>query len=230
MTDEAPGMYEAVTAHPEGSSTVARLAEVAADMDYDGLVIRNATRAIPDRPLEDIAGETGIDLVDGLELDPEVPDDASGRLPHLREQVTLLVVAGGSTRINRFVCQQERVDVLSRPLLPDGPYFEVGTAKAAISNDVAVEIDLSPLMLRGGTRVRYAKRLHQLWRIIEHYEVPYVVSLRPSSHLQLRGWRELRALGAVVGIDSDAVSAGLAEWGRIASRNGECVDGEDNSR
>ncbi|MFP4590027.1 MAG: RNase P subunit p30 family protein [Halobacteriales archaeon] len=214
-----PASYEAVVAYPEGTSTVARLVATAADAGYGGVVVRDV-RELPERPaISAVAERYGLDVVPGVELDPDVPDDASGMLPGLREEHPLVGVAGGTTRINRFVAAQPHVDVLARPITPGGPFFEPGTARTAADNDVAVEIPLGPLRDAGGRRVWYLQRLRALWRVVDHAGVDYVVSARPTSHLAIRGPRQLRALGGVVGVPREAVDRGLARWGTLAERN-----------
>ncbi|MFW6449313.1 MAG: RNase P subunit p30 family protein, partial [Halobacteriota archaeon] len=202
----------------------ARLAAKAADIGYGGIVVRNAANLPAQPAVETIAEHASIDVVPGVELEPDVPDDASGALPGLRRSYPIVAVAGGSTRMNRFVASQRHVDVLVRPITPDGPFLAPGTATTAAENDVAIELPFGPLRSRGGRRVRYLQRLRALWRVVDHAKAPYVVSARPTSHLAIRGPRQLEALGAVVGIPEDAIDRGLARWGRLAERNRPSAD------
>lgn len=213
--------YEAILAYPDGSSTVARYASVASHLGLSGLVVRNARSLPDDPPLGAIRSRHAIDIARGVELGPADPDDVSGRLPHLHERFPVLMVAGGSRRINRFVADQRHVDVLTRPIRSDTPYVDAGTVKVARENDVAFEVNLSPLTQVGGHRVRYLQRLKQLWRLIDHYDSPYVVSMRPTSHLDLVGPRALAALGDTIGLGAQAIERGLAHWGTIADRRRE---------
>lgn len=211
--------YEAVTAYPGGTSTASRLASSAGRLGYDGLVLRNGPDVEPPGSAATAADRYGLDLVDGLELTPAEPDDASGRLPNLRERVAVLIVAGGTTALNRFVADQRHVDVLAGVCDPGGDRLGSGTAKTARENGVAIELDLGSLATPGGRRVRRLGRLRRLWRVIDAYDVPFVVSARPTSHLALRSPRDLAALGEAVGLGPDAVERGLAGWGTIAARN-----------
>lgn len=217
--------YEAVLAYPDGSSTLARLASVASRLGFGGLVVRNATTLPDEPPLGAIRDRYAIDIARGVELAPTDPDEASGRLPHLHERFPVLMVAGGSRRINRFVAEQRHVDVLTQPIRSDSPYFDTGTVKAARENDVAFEVNLSPLTQEGGHRVRYLQRLRQLWRLIDHYDAPYVVSMRPTSHLGLVDGRSLAALGDTIGLGAEAMERGLRHWGTIADRRRDESEG-----
>lgn len=211
------GPYEAVTAYPAGRSTPARFASAAAEMGFAGVIVRNARDASDDPTAAEVAQRYGIDVIGGIELDPDVPDDASGALPGLRSEYPLVVLVGGSTRINRFAATQRHVDVLARPITPTGPRLDPGTVATAVDNDVAIEVNLGPLREPGGSRVRYIQRLRSLWRVLSHHDAPYVVSMRPTSHRGLRGPRQVRALGEAVGIPAEAVDRGLRRWGELVA-------------
>lgn len=208
--------FEAVTAYPTGSSTIARFAQRGTRLGYDGIVVRNGETALRSAAVDQIREAYGIDVITAVELAPAVPDDVSGRLPQLGREQRLVFVQGGTRRINRFVANQRDVDVLTRPITHEGPSVGVAVAKAAIEHDVHVEIDLSPLREAGGRRVRYIDRLTRLWRLIDHYDVPYVVSIRPQSHLELVSVHDLAALGTAVGLDKSAVRTGLENMADLA--------------
>ncbi len=211
--------FEAVTAYPTGTSTVSRFAATAGAVGFRGLVVRNGP-AVDDDPSPSVIGEHyDVDVVPSIELDPVEPDAVSGSLPGYRRTYPLVAVAGGSTPINRFAATQRHVDVLTRPVTPDGPHVEPGTISNAIDNDVAIELDLGPLRSRGGSRVRYLQRLRSLWRVVDHYDAPFVVSMHPTSHLEMRGPRHLKALGDAVGIEAAAIERGLQRWGDLVERN-----------
>jgi len=100
-------VYEAVHAHPDGESTVARFALTAASDGFDGVVVRSRSDARPETDLDAVREEYDVDVVDGVEVDAEDRSHASGSIASLREQVTLLAVRGvrrnsiGSSRNHR---------------------------------------------------------------------------------------------------------------------------------
>ncbi|WP_248515007.1 RNase P subunit p30 family protein [Salinarchaeum laminariae] len=214
-------MYEAVHAAPEGESTVSRLAITAREYGYDGIVVRNHGDQRAEFDAAAVAEETGVDVVNGVEISAEDPQQASGYLGNFRPDYTLLVVHGGTTELNRFAVEQEKVDVLAHPMAGDGDLNHV-LANAAAEHGVRIEVNLRPVLREsGGTRVRAIKDLRKCWELIEDADAPFVVSADPRSHLQLRGVRELRALGEEIGLPGEAIESGLAEWGRLAERNRE---------
>ena len=216
--------YEAVRAYPDGESTAARLALTAAEYGFSGVVVRNAAESGildgddgPSR--EAIAEEYGVDIVDAVEIAGENPSAASARVNECREEHTLIAVRG-SRALNRFACEEPRVDVLARPMA-DGDVNHV-LARAAKRNGVRFEFDFGRVLrLSGGRRVQALSDLRKLREIVTHYDAPYVVSASPESHLELRAPRELLALGEVVGFGREQIETGLAEWGRLAARNRE---------
>lgn len=212
-------MYEAVHAYPDGESTVARFAKTAADYGFEGVVVRNGSDARADFDADRIADEYGVDVVEGVEVRTDDPQRAGGAVGNFRTDATLLVVVGGTDETNRFAVENDKVDVLARPMAGDGDVNHV-LVKAAVEHGVRIEFDLGPVLRsHGGHRVRALQSLRKLAELVDHYDAPYVVSATPASHLELRAPRELRALGERVGLTGEFVAEGLAEWGRVAERN-----------
>ncbi|MFT4881383.1 MAG: ribonuclease P/MRP protein subunit RPP1 [Salinirussus sp.] len=213
-------MYEAVHAHPDGEATVARLALTASEYGYEGVVVRNHGDSPAAYDPDAVAETYGVDVVPGVEVRAEDPSRASGFVGNHRDRHTLVVVHGGNPAINRFAVEQPAVDVLAHPT--HGGEFDHVLAREAADNGVRVELSLRPLVTEsGGTRVRAVERLRRLAAILDQYDTPFVVSVDPQSHLDLRAPRDLTALGETAGLDPETVRDGLAEWGRLAERNRE---------
>ncbi len=214
-------MYEAVHAAPDGDSTVSRLALTAADYGFEGIVVRNHGDARAEFDPEVLREAHGVDVVAGIEVRADDPEGASGYLGNYREDHVVLALHGGTTALNRFAVEQDRVDVLAHPLSGDGEFDHV-MARAAADHGVRVEVNLGRVLRAdGGPRVRAISDLERLGTLLEQYGTPYVVSADATSHLQLRAPRELLAVGEAVGFDREQVREGLAEWGRLAERNRE---------
>ena len=214
MSDGAP--YEAVFAHPDGDATVGRYARTAREYGFGGVVVRTRTAEFDPHGLADA---TGVDVVPAVEIVADDPPSASGSVGNFRPDFPLVLLRGGTNALNRFAVEQDRVDVLARPMAGDGDFNHV-LAKAARDHGTRVEFDLAPVLREsGGSRVRALKDLRKLRELVTQYDAPFVVSARPSSHLELRAPRELVALGEAVGFTAEQVRTGLAEWGRLADRN-----------
>lgn len=213
-------MYEGVHARPDGESTVARQALTAAEYGYAGIVVRNHGDQPCEADTEAIAETYGIDVVDGVEVRAEAPSRASGFVGNYRDEKTVVCVHGGDTRLNRFAVEQSAVDVLTHPM--DGGDFNHVLAKEATRNSVRIEFSLARVLReQGGTRVRAIQDLRKLRELVETYDVPYVVSVDPTTHLHLRAPRDLAAVGDVIGFSGEQIEHGLREWGRLAERNRE---------
>ena len=217
-------MYEAVHAVPDGASTLARFARTAEAYGLDGLVVRNHGDADGTDDLDRVRDAVGIDVVDGVEIKADDPSRLSGFLGSYRPERTVVLVHGGTDRVNRFAVGQRRVDVLAHPGSAEATVDHV-LAREAAENGVRLEVNLAGVLREaGGERVRTIDRLRRLARLIDDAGAPYVVSADPTDHLQLRAPRELVAVGSELGFDPGWVETGLAEWGRIAERNRERLD------
>jgi ribonuclease P/MRP protein subunit RPP1 len=212
-------MYEAVHAHPDGDSTVARYALTASEYGFEGLVVRNHGSEPASYDPDAVADQYDIDVVTGVEIRADDPSTASGYIGSHREDTTLVVVHGGTPTLNRFAVEQSAVDVLAHPMAGDGDFNHV-LAQEAIDHGVRVEFTLRGVLRdAGGTRVQTLSDLRKLREIVEYYDVPYVVSADARSHLQLRAPRELQAVGDTVGFTPEQIREGLTEWGRLVERN-----------
>ena len=209
-------MYEAVHAHPDGAATVARLAKTAADYGYEGVVVRNHGDRAAEYDPAAIRETYDVDVVEGIEIRTDDAGQAGGLIGNYRSKRDVVCVHGGS--LNRFAVEQPKVDVLAHPMR-DGDVNHVLT-KAAAENGVHLELNLARVLgADGGPRVQAIGRTRKLWELVEAYDAPYVVSADPGSHLAVRAPRELCAVGETIGLDREAVRAGLDAWGEIADRN-----------
>jgi ribonuclease P/MRP protein subunit RPP1 len=212
-------MYEAVQASPGGDTPVARLVETASEYGYDGVVVRNHGDEPPEYDRSAVEDRYGGDVVDGVEVRADDPSRASGFVGNYRDSKTVVAVHGGSTAINRFAVEQPAVDVLAHPMAGDGDVNHV-LAKEAAENGVRLEFSFGGVLRAdGGERVQALRGLRKLRELVFEYDVPYVVSGGPTSHLELRAPRELTAVADVAGFEPETVTEGLREWGRLAERN-----------
>lgn len=218
---ESASAYEGIHARPDGESTVARMALSTSEYGYDGIVVRNHGDEMAEYDPDEIGETYGVDVVPGVEVRTDDPSRASGFVANHRPHVVVLAIHGGSVEMNRFAVGQPAVDVLAHPMRDDGDFNHV-LAKRAAANGVRIEFSFRDVLdTTGGRRVRRLQSLRKLRELVEYYDVPYVVSADPASHLELRAPRELLAVGETIGFSEDQIESGLAEWGRIAERNRE---------
>ncbi len=212
-------MYEAVHAHPDGNSSVARFALTASEYGFDGIVVRNHGDNPATYDPAAIATTYDIDIVTGVEIRADSPAQASGFLGSHRQHNTVVCVHGGTNSLNRFAVEQAAVDVLAHPMAGDGDFNHV-LARKARENGVHVEFNLGRVLRdAGGSRVRTLAGLRKLREIIAYYDTPYVVTADPHTHLQMRAPRELVAVGEAIGFSAEEVTAGLRAWEQLVMRN-----------
>jgi len=217
-------MYEAVYAHPDGESTVARQALSAAEYGFDGIVVRNHGDEPADYDAEAISEAYGIDVATGVEVRTTDRSKLGGYVGNHRSKRTIVAVHGGEPDINRAAVETPAVDVLAHPMAGDGDFNHV-LAKAAAENGVRVEFSFRNVLREsGGSRVRALQDLRKLRELVVDADAPFLVSAGPRSHLQFRAPRELRALGETIGFDPDQITAGLAEWETLVERNRQLTD------
>ncbi|MFB6110725.1 MAG: RNase P subunit p30 family protein [Halodesulfurarchaeum sp.] len=212
-------MYEGVRVHAGGGTTPARFALTAARAGFDGLVLRNRQSAPVDAEAGTLADRYGIDVVRGIEITAREKSAASGAIGNRRPETDVLLLRGRDPEMNRFAVETPRVDVLADPMGGAGDVNHV-IANAAARNGVALEVTLGPVLRQSGDdRVRAIQGLRKLRELIEDAGAPFVVSAAPETHLQVRGPRELLAVGELIGFDREQIEAGLDRWGEIARRN-----------
>ncbi|MDZ7850566.1 MAG: RNase P subunit p30 family protein [Halodesulfurarchaeum sp.] len=211
-------MYDAVHVESEATTTPGRFALTVSRAGFDGMVVRNCQSAMVDVDASVLADRYQIDVVRGIEITARDKATASGAIGNRRPEAEILLVRGRDPELNRFAVESPRVDVLADPMGGDGDVNHV-IAEAAARNGVAFEVNLGPVLREsGGTRVRAIRRLRKLRELIEDANAPFVVSGAPRTHLEVRGPRELLAVGEQIGFDREQIRAGLETWGQIAER------------
>ncbi len=211
-------MYEAVHVEREGKTTPGRFGLTVSHAGFDGMVVRNRQKATAAVDHESIANRYGIDVVRGIEITATEKAAVSGAIGNRRPEAEVLLVRGRDPAMNRFVTESPRVDVLADPMGGEGDLNHV-IANAAATNGVALEINLGGVLRQtGGNRVRTITKLRKLRELIEDAGAPYVVSGAPRTHLEVRGPRELLAVGERIGFDREQIQTGLEAWGAIAER------------
>ncbi len=135
-------------------------------------------------------------------------------------KVDIITVSGGDENINREAVEDGRVDILAHPASQGKPLNHV-LSKAASDNGVAIDFNIDALIRhRGGSRVRILSALRQNARLARKFDVPMVITSNARSHYDLRGPREMMALGMLMGMSwEEALHALSTVPGSIINRN-----------
>lgn len=195
---------------PDGSDSASRLAMAAKRLGYSGIIITNHTTS--GRPFGFDAAKlvSGIEVVFGVEIVAKDQRALHTRAASLRDGYDFVAVHGGDDKINRAACEDPNVDLLAHP--HDGRSgIGVAAAKAARDNQVAIALDLSPMIrLRGGSRVRWMEVVRRDLNLIEKFDLNLMISTGARSHLDLRSPRDLVSLAILLGLERDRAFEALA--------------------
>lgn len=203
MTREA--FYDlGVHAHPEGGSTVSRLALAAKEGGYAGICVANHSDFFLE--VKGLAGE-GPEVIQGVEVVAKNANDLRKQVDRFRGKARVLAIHGGEPAINRAACEDERVDILMHP--PDGKTSGINhvLAKLAADKHVAIGFELGPLICnKGGSRVRALSNYRTNLALVKKYAVPYVIVSGAMSIYDMRDVRAAAALCKLFGMgEKDAV-------------------------
>lgn len=215
-------MYELVRCHPASRSTASRVAVTAERAGFEGVALRNPYSG--GKPPEyEVAGEDeiGVDVVRGVEVRTDSVQEMHGYVGNLASKYDVVCVRGGDEKVERAAAESEDVDVLTSPR-----EFDHVTVREAAENDVALEVDLGPVLRdSGGRRVSAIQDIELLTMLADKYDAPLVVSASPDDHLEVRGIRELKAVAGAVGVEKRSFEA-AAETSRALTRDAGDADVE----
>ena len=208
-------MYEAVRVGER--STPSRIASTAAAFGFDGIVY---LEDIPLPTCEEISETFGIDVARGIDIPVEDRDHTGRAILAARDEYDVLVARTRDESLQRYLAQRERLDVLA----PGGPIKHT-IGKEATAHGIAIEIDLGAVLRTSGAdRARAFRDLRRLAHVIDTFDLSYVVTGSPSSHLKVRAPRELAALEPYVRLPDGGIDTGLENWQAIVSRARQARD------
>lgn len=148
--------------------------------------------------------ETDLDVRIGARLEPDDPERLKELLAAVRDDVDVVIVAGGDVDVNRAACGDTRVDVLAHPERERrDPGIDHVMARQAAENQVAIGIVFRLLLpVHGKERALLLSRLRKLVRRCTAFNTPIVAVSGAESPVELRAPRELAAVPRVLGVDA----------------------------
>ena len=208
--------YAVVCVQDPPQTTPSRFLKTASECGYQGLII--LVTDPHQAPRTDFPVHPPIDSAWGLSIEDPDRGTVSRLLTEHRKTTPVLRATGGDIGMCRFLANQERIDVLGDPG-PGGEELPHTVLKTAKEHGVYVEFDFGQLLQQSGSnRAASIKTLRNRYRIVEHYNIPYVITTHADSHLQLRSPRSLCAVGDHIDIPAEAVMRGLSSWKDILHR------------
>lgn len=151
------------------------------------------------------------DLVRGIEVYEENPSKLHSLISRNSRKADFVIVQGGSDKLNRSALETADVDILSLPFGTKDGGFDHVIAKAAADRRVALEFDVGSLIrYRGGKRVHAMSELKQRLMLARKFEVQMVLTSGARSIYDIRGPRELMALGGLFGMTKEEAMEAMA--------------------
>jgi len=137
-----------------------------------------------------------LDIYSGVEIAAKNVNDLKKKISSLRKKVDVLIVQGGTVKINRAACEDPRVDIISQP---NKKRRDCGLnhilSKEAAKNQVAVEICLNSIL---HSRYSYRSKLFSQYRDIlklhEKFKFPILITSGATSIYDLRKPRDIISL------------------------------------
>jgi ribonuclease P/MRP protein subunit RPP1 len=198
----------AVFVHPNGDSSVRRMALEARSLGFDSIV------AVDVPPME----YEGVTIFSGRCIRERAVKDVIARLKQAKGVDTVVSVQAGDNGFNRAVLGLKGVQILRGIQSADKTAFDHVAAKIAADNQVAVDIDLSVLIAaRGIARQRAIHRYLDILVLEQRFGFPLTLSSHARSILDMRSVRETTGLCSLLGMDEGDVARALGGVGILAT-------------
>nr|WP_321351831.1 RNase P subunit p30 family protein [uncultured Methanoregula sp.] len=196
----------AVFVHPNGDSSVRRIALEAKTLGFDSIV------AIDTPPGE----YDGITIYSGRYIRDRAMRDVIARVKQIRATDAVISVQAGDNGFNRAVLGLKGVHILRGIQSADKHGFDHVAAKMAADNRVAIDLDLSVLVsARGIARQRAIHRYLDILVLEQRFEFPLTLSSHARSILDMRSVREITGLCSLLGMDADDAARALGGIGLL---------------
>jgi ribonuclease P/MRP protein subunit RPP1 len=202
-----PSFYDLIVhAYPETEPSAAELLDVAKRYGYAGIAITNHDAIRAEQP--------GLpELFTGVEIQADSVTTLKRKVKHHWGKVDLIVVHGGTEKINRAAVEHPLVDILAHPC---GEKGEGGLnhvlVRFAAANGVAIDFNLDALIhTRRADRARVLSKMREILRLVRKYHAPMILTSHARSVYDLRAPREMIALAALLGMTAEEAKAALSD-------------------
>jgi len=187
-----------------GESTLEQLVSTAKFLGYNGIgfvtyPLRKEEENILKAEIERISKKENFKIFFGVEV---TTSSELRKFVRRRKEIDLLLVRGGSVRMNRLGVETPEVDILTHPSYErkDCGINHI-IARFARKNEVAIEINFREVLLsRGVKRAQVIKNHMEIVRIAKKYKAPILISSGALSHWELRDPHVLISYGVKIGM------------------------------
>ena len=196
----------AVYPYPLGDASVRRLALEAAALGFDSLVAADTPSGT----------YGGVEVRSGLMIRDVPVKDVISTVKRSKDSGKVISVNAANNNFNRAVIGIKGVHILRGIQSADKLAFDHVAAKMAADNRVAVDIDLSLIIMgRSVARQRAIHRYMDIMVLEQRFEFPITLSSHARSLLGMRNVRDSAGLCSLIGMDVPDVERALAGVGTV---------------
>ncbi|KZX16431.1 ribonuclease P protein component 3 [Methanobrevibacter cuticularis] len=144
----------------------------------------------------------------GLEINVKNPNDVRKYTRKYRNKTNLISVFGGDEKINRIACENNQVDILSRP------YFRRWNsginhvlAKEAVKNNVAIELCFNDILTSYlSYRAKIIANFREIIKLHKKFSFPLVITTGSKSIWDIRSPKDIFAVFRSLGLTEDEIN------------------------
>ena len=196
----------AVYPYPIGDASVRRIALEAAALGFDSIVAADAPSGT----------YAGVAVLSGLIIRDVPVKDVITAVKRSKDSGRVISVNAANNSFNRAVIGIKGVQILRGIQKADKTAFDHVTARMAADNRVAVDIDLSPIIMgRSVARQRAIHRYMDIMVLEQRFEFPITLSSHARSLLDMRNVRDISGLCSLIGMDIPDVERALGGVGTV---------------
>lgn len=156
---------------------------------------------------EDLQNQLDIPIDYTLEIDSNNPNEISKIVKKYRKTYNCISVTGGDLKVNRAVCENIQIDILSRPYLKryDAGMNQV-LAKLAYDNNIAVELSFKDILKSYlSNRAKILANWKEIYTLYRKFDFPLIISSHAESVFDLRSVRDIQAFLLSTGFNNEEI-------------------------
>lgn len=156
-----------------------------------------------------------------LEIKSNNPNEIRKISKKFRNKVNCISVVGGDLKVNRAVCENIQLDVLSRPYLrrQDSGLNHV-LAKEAFNNNVAIELCFKDILNSYlSHRAKIIANFKDIYTLHRKFNFPLVLSSRAKDIFDIRSVNDFKAFFIATGLMEDEVQKAMNYPSKILEYN-----------
>jgi ribonuclease P/MRP protein subunit RPP1 len=186
--------------YPRGDSSLRRLALEAGALGFDSIVA-----AVPEG-----SRYQGVRIIPASIIIETEVRKVSGQMKRQGGEGVLVMVNAGENGFNRAVLSINGLHILRQVHRTQKNSFDHIAARMAASRNVAIDIDLYPLIHdTGPSRQRVLQRYQDILTLRSRYHFPLTLSSNSCSWLDLRSVDDVYHVCGLIGMDEEEVTEAL---------------------